>query len=136
MAEWGGTKVFKEDSYYNAADYDRETDNMIFLRDELALKGYDITLPYPTTTVGPFEFPRVGYINNLKRNIFFMLSNWHVPPDVPDIIVNISRIQLFDYNDANSIERNLDFLFGLLDVLNNTHRYAGTFHAGQDIILY
>lgn len=132
---WLGTKDFTQDSYYNYDDMNRESSNISYLQTQLALAGYPVTLPSPVkSNYLRTDFPTVSSINGIRANIKALVDGFY-PVTAPVITIDLNRVQTFDSERANALEQNIHQLQILVDNLQKAYKRAGTFAAGQDIIL-
>jgi len=159
---WMGTVTFDVNRRYNYFDINRENTNIAYLRDLLKSLGYTVNLTKPIKTdYGLMDFPTVSAINNVRKNILDLISS--VPEAVkalqatgslvgtfragelsmiyqnavvPNIFVINDRIQRFDYNEANKLELNLQFLYDLMSDKKYKLRWAGTFKSGEEGLIY
>lgn len=132
---WEGTREFAKDSFYNYTDLNRENANVKYLIDSLQAVGYMLkNLRAIKSDFTRVDFPRVSYINNLKGNILAIIAGFYAV-DAPELRLNTYRLQTFDFNDVNAIEKNLQKLYDMFQAAVQSFKYAGTFSAGQEVVL-
>lgn len=132
MATWIDIKTFDENSAYNAVDINRENNNLQVVKDLLLSYGFPAITPKPIkANYTRTSFPTVSAINDVRTNINSIIGGFY-PVNAPIIVINPTRKQKFDFNEANKLELNLEAMRVLLDAIKDSFRYCGTFSCGED----
>lgn len=128
---WLGTKEFDSEDFYNFAEMNRQNENVEYLTTEITNKIIALTLPNSTKTDNTrADFPTVTKVNDLRYNIKYLIENVPITED-PAIVVDLERLQSFDFNDANVLERNLQAVYEILLRIQGYFRKCGTFKCGE-----
>ncbi len=128
---WQGTKTFTTNSYYNPEETNRENENTEYLAQEINNKIVTINLPEAVKQdYNRLNFPYVGEINKLKTNIKFLIANLPISEN-PALTVSLTRLQSFNYIEANKLERNLQNIYDIIQNIEGYFRYCGTFYCGE-----
>ncbi len=124
-----------EKSSYEADDVNRVNSNLQYLATVLTQAGFQIVLTKPTpTNLTTTSFPRVTVINNMKRNILDIIAGFY-PVAEPPPVIDLTRKQIFDYAEANNLEKNIALLYHLYENVLTGLKYCGTFSCGESEVL-
>ncbi|MGF7050421.1 hypothetical protein J2T13_004959 [Paenibacillus sp. DS2015] len=155
---WIKTVVFNRGSYYNVEDINRVNNNVEFIRQFLLQQGYTPALVSPVKSdYQKSDFPTVTAINNVRRNLKYLLSlvpealrvvestgfiagTFYAGEEgiifgsstVPTITINTARLQTFDFNRANELELTLQLLYDTLMAQVDNFKKSGTFYSGEE----
>ena len=120
LAEWlGGLK-----SWYDYRDLNRVGEAMIYIRDRLKAVGEIVDIE-PRTDWSLSDLPTRSAIAEYLSNIEKLRSVMPVPIETP------ASGMLLNYEEANDIERILEFLEILIDKIEQAYIYSGEIYAGE-----
>ena len=97
---------------------------IIYIRDRLKTLGEAVNVQ-PRTDWSLSDLPTYGAITEYLNNIEKLRSVMPVPIETP-----VSGL-LLNYEEANDIERILDYLEILIDKIEQTYLYSGEIYAGE-----
>ena len=115
---------------FNACDFNRINANIMIVKDNLALLGYEATVSSVVVNKQRTEYLLKSHITTIISNItalkdaFYEPLGWLTFPD------NLST-----YEDANIIEKNLYLLYEAVDKLLHNRPKSGTFYSGARRLL-
>jgi hypothetical protein len=116
--------------YFNIEVINRIESNCEYLEEQLNSYGYTISI-ITKTDWETSDFPYLTEINRIRDNVNALLEAYYTQDDSPDITYWNS----LNWEDANSLEENLKNIYDLLELMAENFKYAGTFYAGQEVIL-
>lgn len=120
LVEWAnGLK-----GWYDYRDLNRVGGAMIYIRDRLKAVGEIVDIK-PRTDWSLSDLPTHGAITEYLNNIEKLRSVMPVPIETP-----VSGL-LLNYEEANDIERILEYLEILIDKIEQTYLYSGEIYAGE-----
>lgn len=120
LVEWAnGLK-----GWYDYRDLNRVGGAMIYIRDRLKAVGEVVDIE-PRTDWSLSDLPTHGAITEYLNNIEKLRSVMPVPIETP-----VSGL-LLNYEEANDIERILEYLEILIDKIEQTYLYSGEIYAGE-----
>ena len=120
LVEWAnGLK-----GWYDYRDLNRVGEAMIYIRDRLKAVGEVVDIE-PRTDWSLSDLPTYGAITEYLNNIEKLRSVMPVPIETP-----VSGL-LLSYEEANDIERILEYLEILIDKIEQTYLYSGEIYAGE-----
>ena len=120
LVEWlGGLK-----GWYDYRDLNRVGEAMIYIRDRLKAVGEIVDIE-PRTDWVVSDLPTRSAIAEYLSNIEKLRSVMPVPIETP-----VSGL-LLNYEEANDIERILEFLEILIDKIEQAYLYSGEIYAGE-----
>lgn len=120
--------------YYNAEDLIRVEANTQFVADYLGSMGYIAGLQQVKTDWTMFGFPTIAEINRVEDNIDALKECFYAPAGWGDR-KTWSKGKKFNWKDALRYEKNLHLLTQMINLIKDATVYAGTFNAGQEVIL-
>ena len=120
LSEWlGGLK-----GWYDYRDLNRVGEAMIYIRDRLKAVGEIVDIKPRTDCVLP-DWPTrtaiIEYLSNIEKRRNVM----PVPIETP------TSGMLLNYEEANDIERILEYLEILIDKIEQAYLYSGEIYAGE-----
>lgn len=123
LSEWlGGLK-----GWYDYRDLNRVGEAMIYIRDRLKAVGEVVDIK-PRTDWSLSDLPTrsaiAEYLNNVKR-LREAIKVTLETPETPD------NGLLLNYEEANDIERILEYLEILIDKIEQAYLYSGEIYAGE-----
>ena len=110
--------------WYDYRDLNRVGGAIIYIRDRLRTVGEIVDIE-PRTDWSLSDLPTYGAITEYLNNIEELRSVMHVPIETP-----VSGL-LLNYEEANDIERILEYLEILIDKIEQTYLYSGEIYAGE-----
>ena len=120
LSEWlGGLK-----GWYDYRDLNRVGEAMIYIRDRLKAVGEIVDIK-PRTDWSLSDLPTRSAIAEYLSNIEKLRSVMPVPIETP-----VSGT-LLNYEEANDIERILEYLEILIDKIEQAYLYSGEIYAGE-----
>lgn len=114
----------------NWGDLDRIEINCRYIAEQLNLYGYKVTIITKTDWIMD-DFPYQTQIKRIRDNINALISAYHKLINSPEIVYWNS----LNWQDANSLEQNLENLNILLELMKQSFKYSGTFYSGQEVVL-
>ena len=120
LAEW--TNGLK--GWYDYRDLNRVGEAMIYIRDRLKALG-EVVNVQPRTDWSLTDLPTHSAIAEYLSNVEKLRSVMPVPIETP-----VSGL-LLNYEEANDIERILEFLEILIDKIEQAYLYSGEIYAGE-----
>lgn len=115
---------------WNVSDVNRIINNVNYLHGLLGIHGYNSTI----TPQSEFVISDLPYVTSkikvIRDNINAIVNSFY---KLGNPIIRYGDI--FDYNDANSLEQNLKITNDLLESLILDLKYSGNFYSGEEIIL-
>lgn len=115
---------------WNVSDVNRIINNINYLHSLLGFYGYNSTITQQNDFIMS-DLPHVNSKIDVIRNNINTIINSFYKRNNPTIRYG----DVFDFNDANTLEMNLKITNDLLESLIAELKYSGTFVSGQDIIL-
>ena len=132
---WLGTRVFTPLDYYNYGDMNRENVNAQHLQELYTSIGYPVIFPAVIKTdYTTWDDPTVSTVNAVRANLTALVDGFY-PIPIPDITPDPARRQRFGAAQANTIEQSAQGLYDYYGLVQEAFKYAGTFVAGQEIVL-
>lgn len=131
IAEWiagESSVVYDLKGCLNVSDINRIENNINYLSGKLNELGY-VNTTY-TKSWNKLGLPTQQDINRIINNIKELITAFYQQssaPNVPDKMV--------DYNDINAIEKNLELIKEIIDIMINSFKLSGALQSGQTIIL-
>ena len=120
LSEWlGGLK-----GWYDYRDLNRVGEAMIYIRDRLKAVGEVVDIK-PRTDWSLSDLPTRSAIAEYLNNIEKLRSVMPVPIETP------TSGMLLNYEEANDIERILEYLEILIDKIEQAYLYSGEIYAGE-----
>lgn len=120
--------------YYYASDLVRVEANIQYLYDILVGLEYNPVVTTFITNWTEYGLPTIGNLNRVENNLEALKNAFYAPEGwLPKVIWNEDIP--FSFVDANRYEYNLYILSKILDSIRNAFVYAGTFNAGQEVLL-
>ncbi len=113
----------------NAVDLNRIEGNTAYLSDLLNERGYTQVITEKTDW-GMQDYPISAEMERVLGNIETLINNYH-PVEVP----LPESLDKSTYQTINAVERVLGLMKDMIHRMEKEYRYAGTFAAGQDLIL-
>ena len=110
--------------WYDYRDLNRVGGAIIYIRDRLKAVGEIVDIK-PRTDWSLSDLPTHGAITEYLNNIEKLRSIMPVPIETP-----VSGL-LLNYEEANDIERILEYLEILIDKIEQTYLYSGEIYAGE-----
>lgn len=116
----------------NASDLNRIESNSKYLADQLNSYGYYVSISVKTNWT-EMDFPTRGQIDRIRRNINALIACYSKLQGSPEILFR----DTLDWNDANSLEQNIQNIETLLQRMINGFRYCGgfNFYCGEGVVL-
>ena len=110
--------------WYDYRDLNRVGEAMIYIRDRLRAVG-EVVAVEPKINWTLNDLPTYGAITEYLNNIEKLRSVMPVPIETP-----VSGL-LLNYEEANDIERILEYLEILIDKIEQAYLYSGEIYAGE-----
>lgn len=123
-----------KDDYYNAEDLVRVEANIQFVADYLESMGYHAELQEIYANWKMEDFPFRSYINRIETNIDALQECFYAPEGWGEKKTWVQDMK-FSWQDALRYEKNLQLLTEIINLIKDGTVYAGTFYAGQEVIL-
>lgn len=124
------------EDYYNFADLNRVEGNTDALADLIATYA---SRPGVVAVLTSRDMSSIEFFDSLNRvegNLVILANASYQPPGWITPVLNWASVDAsFSFVDANRLEFNLQALLTLINNLKSSFVYAGTFSAGQDIVL-
>lgn len=115
---------------FNYVDWNRIETNCRYLADTLNSYGYYVEIETKTDWVET-DYPTKRQVDRIRSNIEALISCYHRKQGSPEIGFGV----YFGWEDANSLEQNLENIDTLLGCMVDGFRYSGTFFSGQEVVL-
>jgi hypothetical protein len=115
--------------YLNDDVLNRIEGNCSYIAGQLFSYGYQISLVTKTDWTKT-DFPDLNQINRIRDNVNELIDVYHKMPGSPDIRYWDS----LDWQDTNSLEKNLLNLNTILENMKSSFKYCGTFYVGEEIV--
>lgn len=115
---------------FNYVDWNRIETNRQYLADALNAYGYYVEIQTKTDWAET-DFPNRSQVDRIRSNIEALISCYHRKEGSPEIRFE----NTLGWEDANSLEQNLENIDQLIGWMVDGFRYSGTFHSGQEVIL-
>lgn len=123
------------DDYYNFQDLNRVEGNIDALADLIATYA---TRPGVVGVLTSRDMSSIEFfdsLNCIENNLIILANASYQPPGWVTAKTNWASLDPFGFVDANRLESNLQNLLTLINNIKASFIYAGTFAAGQDIVL-
>jgi hypothetical protein len=123
--------------FYNFSDFNRVENNTIETSNLLNSNGYKCTLGSTITNRTNVSLDFYDSLNRIENNVSllqqalgYLPAGWITP------VTSWSYNMPFDFNTANRLENDIDFLYTMVNNISNYFNYAGqfggTYYCGQD----
>lgn len=112
----------------NVFDINRIEENIKYLADRLTEYYYK-----PDTTSKSWtkaDLPNASDIARILYNVTALRNAFVVPTDAPAVPEH-----MLGYEEVNAVEKNLDLIRKMLDVLTASFKKSGTFYSGSTLVL-
>lgn len=119
--------------YYNFNDLNRVENNTEFIRDYFNDIGFKIPLMTFNKTRDVNWIELISSINRVEQNIEGIKNNSFIPPEYISGKV-WSNANVFNYEDANRYERNLEYFKIWGQRVIDSFIYCGEFYCGEEVI--
>lgn len=116
--------------HFNVSDVNRIESNCAYLAGQLNGYGYSVSIQAKTDWTMQ-DIPYQSEIDRIRDNVNMLIDAYHKLQGSPDIRYWDS----LNWQDANSLERNIKNIDTLLLRMISGFRYCGTFFSGQEVIL-
>lgn len=114
----------------NYIGWNRIETNCRYLADTLKAYGYYVEIQTKTDWVET-DYPTKVQVDRIRSNVEALISCYHRKQGSPEI----RFWNTLGWEDANSLEQNIQNIDTLLGWMIDGFRYSGTFFSGQEVVL-
>jgi uncharacterized membrane protein len=116
---------------YTSTDLNRVGEDVAYLANLFNTYGYSVAVT-PKTDWSKDSIPNMMQATAYLANVQTLINAFYTLPSTPSLPSSMSKL---NYSKANDIEKILFDLKCLLENMISEFKCAGTFYAGQEIIL-
>lgn len=116
-------------AYLNYWDLNRIEMDTEYLADMLNGYGYNQNLSHKTDWLMS-DFPYVVETERIRTNILELLEVYHEQEtQLP------TTLEKLDWKKLNAVEKNLKLMYEMIERMEHSFRYCGTFYSGEEVAL-
>lgn len=132
IAEWIASGTFSEvydlKGCLNVSDINRIEGNIAYLSERLTGLAYPISVS--TKQWDKNDLPNEDDIGRIINNVRACVQAYYQPDNAPSIPQSMAS-----YSDINAIEKNIDLIKYLIDLMVSSFHKSGTFQSGSTTFL-